>query len=391
MHKNTYHLNILRTFTLITFLSVGCGGDDGASSPVAPSAMTTTAGNTSATTTTGLSLKTVAATPESPINNAVVASQSPMLVAVSASNPHQQGITYDHEFELVRISGGVNTAIETATVTSSGGKTSYRVTEQLASSSTYQWLVRPLFDGVYGDWSAYASFSTSTLNTVGIPIPTSPINGITVSSLLPVFNVTNGTNEGAVGEVIYQIQISTDNLFSTIVQEVGTHARSRGDTNIALQTALTASTEYFWRVRGRNDGQGKTALRPGLLSAGEVVSSWSATFNFFTPATGGSGTYSCCPPPNRLSVALSVGAEIGYPGSVDVRDFTQKVAERLNAEDANWGRRINTSGPLGKDTVAYKASDGRPYSIDIVSGAMGSNPKIHWDAHGFIGGTWVAP
>ena len=372
-------------------MSVGCGGDDSASSPVAPTTMTTTAGNTSATTTTGLSLKTVAAAPESPINNAVVASQSPTLVAVSASNSHQQGITFDHEFELARVTSGVSTTIETATVTSSGGKASHRVTEQLASSSTYQWRVRPLFDGVYGAWSTYASFSTSTLNTVGIPIPTSPINGITVGSLLPVFNVTNGTNDGAVGEVIYQIQISTDNLFSAIVQEVGTHARSRGDTNIALQTSLANSTEYFWRVRGRNDGQGKTALRPGLSSVGEVVSNWSATFNFFTPAVGGSGTYSCCPPPNRLSVALSVGTEIGYPGSVDVRDFTQKVAERLHAEDANWGRRINSSGPLGKDTVAYKASDGRPYSIDIVSGATGSNPKIHWDAHGFIGGTWVAP
>jgi hypothetical protein len=41
--------------------------------------------------------------------------------------------------------------------------------------------------------------------------------------------------------------------------------------------------------------------------------------------------------------------------------------------------------------VAYKADDGRPYSIDIVSGAESSNPKVHWDPHGFIGGTWVAP
>ena len=391
MHKNTYHLNILPTLTLVIFVSAGCGGDDGPSSPVAPSTVTTGAGNTSATATTGLSLKTVAAAPESPINNAVVASQSPTLVAVGASSPHQQGIAFDHEFELARVTGGISTALETATVKSSGGKASYQVTEQLVSSSTYQWRVRPLFDGVYGAWSAYASFSTSTLNTVGIPIPTSPINGITVSSLLPVFNVTNGTNDGAVGEVIYQIQISTDNLFSAIVQEIGTHARRRGDTNIPLQTSLTASTEYFWRVRARNDGQGKTSLRPGLSTLGEVISNWSAAFNFLTPAVGGSGTYSCCPPPNRLSVALSVGAEIGYPGSVDVRDFTQKVAERLYAEDTNWGRRINSSGPLGKDTVAYKASDGRPYSIDIVSGATGSNPKIHWDAHGFIGGTWVAP
>jgi hypothetical protein len=80
---------------------------------------------------------------------------------------------------------------------------------------------------------------------------------------------------------------------------------------------------------------------------------------------------------------------------VDVRTLTQKVAEILYAEDNRWGRRINITGPLGKDTVAYKAeggqNDGKPYSIDIVSGAESSNPKVHWDPHGFVGGTWVVP
>ena len=87
-----------------------------------------------------------------------------------------------------------------------------------------------------------------------------------------------------------------------------------------------------------------------------------------------------------------VANETGYPDSgLNVDACTQIVAERLHAEDPNWGRRINITGPIGKDTVAYKASDGRPYSIDIVAGAGGSNPKIHWDAHGFIGGTWIVP
>ena len=108
--------------------------------------------------------------------------------------------------------------------------------------------------------------------------------------------------------------------------------------------------------------------------------------------TGGDAPYNCCPPPNRLSVVQSVAAEIGYPGSgVDVRTLTQKVAERLHAEDHRWGRRINITGPLGKDTVAYKASDGRPYSIDIVLGSMSNDPRVHWAPHGFVGGTWVTP
>ena len=89
-----------------------------------------------------------------------------------------------------------------------------------------------------------------------------------------------------------------------------------------------------------------------------------------------------------------IARETGYPDSgMHVTDFTQKVAERLHAEDANWGRRINITGPIGKDTVAYKVdgSTDNPFSVDIVLGAGGNSPQIHWDGHGQIGGTWVIP
>ena len=53
--------------------------------------------------------------------------------------------------------------------------------------------------------------------------------------------------------------------------------------------------------------------------------------------------------------------------------FTQIVATRLHAEDPLWGRRINSTGPIGKDTVAYRVgtSPHNPFSIDIVLGAGG--------------------
>ena len=101
---------------------------------------------------------------------------------------------------------------------------------------------------------------------------------------------------------------------------------------------------------------------------------------------------SCCPPPNRFEVVQQVAAETNSPSSgIDVTDFTQVVAERLAQEDSNWGRRINITGPIGKDTVAYRV-DGQgdnPFSIDIVLGASASNPSIHWEPHGRIGGTWI--
>ena len=100
------------------------------------------------------------------------------------------------------------------------------------------------------------------------------------------------------------------------------------------------------------------------------------------------------PPPNRFDVVQQVAAETGYPDSgIAATAFTQIVALRLHQEDPNWGRRINDTGPIGKDTVAYRVNgqDDNPYSIDIVLGAGGVNPSIHWAEHGRIGGTWIVP
>ena len=99
-------------------------------------------------------------------------------------------------------------------------------------------------------------------------------------------------------------------------------------------------------------------------------------------------------PPNRFAVVSQVAAETGYPESgMPATAFTQIVATRLHAEDPLWGRRINSTGPIGKDTVAYRVgtSPDNPFSIDIVLGAGGARPRIHWVAHGRIGGTWIPP
>ena len=77
-------------------------------------------------------------------------------------------------------------------------------------------------------------------------------------------------------------------------------------------------------------------------------------------------------PPMR-PVTSQVAAEIGYDpaGGTDPGPFTQQVAERLHAADPRWGRRINSTGPISDDTVAYRVgtSPVNPLSIDIVLAA----------------------
>ena len=85
-------------------------------------------------------------------------------------------------------------------------------------------------------------------------------------------------------------------------------------------------------------------------------------------------------PPTRLAVVQQVAAETGYPTSgISATAFTQLVAQRLHAEDPRWGRRITATGPIGKDTVAYRLGDApaNPFSVAIIFGVGG----LVWSAH----------
>lgn len=403
--------------SVFTVASFGCGGDNSASSPVSPSPTSPLSnvagsGGTFQTVTSGETFQTVIdeaslglneeqllkasqPVPTSPMNQEVDSTESIVLTATNAIGEHLgEPLPAETQYRFA-LQSGAGVIIETGTVIQGSSSTSFQITTTLDTSATYKWRVRPFFDKAFGPWSATVSFTTAAppppLAIVGTPTGLNPINGTTVTNFLPRFTLQNGTNTGDVGEVIYQIEVTTGSA-RTHVQTIGTHARSRGQTDLDLISALEPSTQYFWRARGRNDGQGKTqSFVPGRSTIVVDPSPWTTWYDFLTPAAA-TAAYDCCPPPNRLTVVQQVANETGYPDSgMHVTDFTQRVAEKLHAEDQHWGRRINISGPLGKDTVAYKASDGRPYSIDIVMGATGDNPQLHWDQHGFVGGTWVAP
>lgn len=428
----------------LAFTSLGCSDDNSASSPVSPSAVPQLADTSSTsgliqTATANLdslgtetaTLKASAPTPTSPasgatdipctttqcatdraLNNEAVA-VAPTLTVTNATASYATH-SFSYAFALYKGSG---LALVETTRQDEGasGTTSYPVTELLDAETTYSWKARAVLnDGTtdtYGPWSTTFTFTTAAAPIppvpdviIGTPTPTYPIDGESITDFSPLFNVTNGTNTGEtadIGTVYYEIQVVTSRTPLVVFVTASTQARDRGDTNIYLrpagsvtETELTASTTYYWRARGRNFGA-KTHFAPGSTVIEVDASPWSDWELFKTAdasATGANAPYNCCPPANRLSVVQQVAAEIGYPGGgVDVRTLTQKVAEILYAEDNRWGRRINITGPLGKDTVAYKANDGRPWSIDIVSGAESSSPKVHWDSHGHVGGTWVAP
>ena len=323
-------------------------------------------------------------TPASPAGGTVTASREVTLVANSApiTGP---ATSVAYEF-AVSLDSGFGSLIALLAVPS-GGATTTVTTHPLAWETVHYWRSRAVAQGkegtVRGAWSNTASFQTAPQPpTLGVPTPVAPINGALVSSNTPTFTVASGLVAGPVGAVRLFFQVDSGTSFNSPVAVFQTEQSASGTTT-ATSPALPSGVTLYWRV---------------FAGDGTTVSPWTTAQSFRTPAaTGGTGPIpppGCCPPPNRFVIVQQVAAETGYPGSgIDVRDFTQIVAERLHKEDAAWGRRINSTGPLGKDTVAYRVggSDANPFSIDIVLGAGGSNPRIHWDETGQIGGTWTAP
>ena len=190
-------------------VSFGCGDDTSPSSPLAPSetpaalASTHTLGQLSGLSvidepslgTDTVDLKSTAATPQTPTNNVEVGDLTPTLTATNAQGIFQDA-NFNYAFGVYNVTGGGMTLVETGTVAQGAGSTSYQIQMPLENDSSYRWRVRPFLDGAFGPWSEFASFTTPPGVVITPPVPTAPINGVTVTSFRPAFNVTNGNVEG---------------------------------------------------------------------------------------------------------------------------------------------------------------------------------------------------
>lgn len=321
----------------------------------------------------------------SPLNGTIASMNQPSLVITNAaivgtslSTTYRFEVSTDHTFSNI-VHASSMSAGNTLTTAQAG---------PLAWNTQYHWRSRAIANGkegaVKGIWSSVQTFQTAQQPvTLGTPIPISPIDNTRVSSTTPTFTITNGTVDGPAGTVTIFFQVGTDPNINNIVASFEQNASPTG-TTATVSPILPHNSTLYWRVSS---------------GTGTQASNWTASQVFQTPEDTTPdipppSTSGCCPPPNRFAIVQEIAAETGYPSSgIHVTDFTQKVAERLHAEDPNWGRRINITGPLGKDTVAYKidGSTDNPFSVDIVLGAGGTNPRIHWDGHGQIGGTWTTP
>ena len=312
---------------------------------------------------------------------------------------------------VLTVAQAASTATAVSNAASSGGRTSASP-GALPHDQTFFWRARVSAQArngeIIGPWTPTASFTTPPPPVVlGVPTPTSPINGTTAPTLKPTLVVANGEVTGAAGTVTYQFQVDNSPAF-TSPESTFSITRSGSGTSSGIVTVnLTAGTQYHWRVRGTN---------------GALTTSYSATQTFRTPSGSGpsgpnvpsdpSGGRTPDPPPGQLLPMPNMAAIVDqvaqqYPGALanscqdagGTWEFLDHVVDRLRQTDTRWGyncKRGDCNDP-SQDVVAYHAGAGpetegvlETRTADVIGGHCGPDPGASWHEQEYIPGGGAA-
>jgi hypothetical protein len=161
------------------------------------------------------------------------------------------------------------------------GRTSYRMTQPLGAGRTYYWRAKAQDGANESVFSANASFQIVNPVSFQPPIPTSPVNGATVTTVRPVLSWNDAPRTGTPnGTVVYDVEVSDTIGFSA---PIGTSVNETpGATTVGSPADGRAGAMSFWRVRAKD----VTTVGP-----------WSAIGSFVytppaaaPPASGGGGS-----------------------------------------------------------------------------------------------------
>jgi len=118
------------------------------------------------------------------------------------------------------------------------------------ANKTLYWRVRSF--GPYGTsaWADYRSFVTA--NPPSIPALLAPAQNGLVTTYSPTLDWSTSTWPAPTSFGRYRVQIATDAVFSTGLQEYTTNETFATDSFIVPTPDLDPNTKYYWRVRSEN-------------------------------------------------------------------------------------------------------------------------------------------
>jgi len=263
--------------------SLACGRES--SAPVAPSAVSSTASNASAS--DGSTLKVGAPTLVSPINDQKLDETATTLVASGASVKYTSGGALLYDFELYDDANvKVKTEVVAATAWPFNG---------LAFNKRYTWRVRATVDNAYGPWSTFGSFVTpdNTGYLKGNEMFDPLTNGQTVARAVNdvTFILGQGVRlNGQESYVEWQLPATlTDGEFSVIITNIR-NSNEQWKTKVMSMLQgdgvnVTDNAYRFTADRRNRDSSGavRWTLRSRGTDAGEPncgSQSWDPTHNY---------------------------------------------------------------------------------------------------------------
>lgn len=231
------------------------------------------------------------------------------------------------------------------------------------------------------------------------PVPRSPIDNQTVSSIRPRLEFANAVGRHVQLGFYYEIEIYEENGRLAYSNNAGeTPSQSGHD----VQSNLSYSTNYWWRVRGRLEGSSDTGpWSVGLATFRTPDPPPPPTPPTTQPPVGGGLPFpvpaACGPfgPNGGFGCALAIAAQsaewAGCAAGFGTRchRFTRQVAYALALSDPNWNLIMaapgghactcNSCGPsdgtmFREDTVVY----GGNRVFDMILGAGGPSPSLAW-------------
>jgi hypothetical protein len=216
-----------------------------------------------------------APTPVEPVQGFKIAVES-QPVTLTVSNAATNGVRpLNYLFEVATDAGFSNKVFTREGIApGASGRTQVKLPEALGPERTYYWRARAQDGANTGAFSSAAYFAVFTPVVIGKPIPQDPIGNATVSSVQPIFKFANASRSGPAGPITYELELSETDTFGTKVGVWALDESPSGQTSLACPVALTASKQYFWRVRGFE----ATTTGP-----------WSDLAAFKTPSSGGGG------------------------------------------------------------------------------------------------------
>ncbi len=226
------------------------------------------------------------------------------------------------------------------------------------------------------------------------PIPVSPSNGTTLSSIAPQFTLKAGNRSGVTGRMQHILEVSNDSSFTSIAARFY-QDETLPDTTIATGYSFLNSKTYYWRARTEHDG-------------GADASNWSSTKMFKTPVPtdgggggGGNGGGGGGGGTNPASCSSSKGSDIAkciearYPQyrragvSLDQRKrdmqfLRDRLIEHATCRGLTVGLNLKRGGPeISNDFITFFTL-GRWVGVDIAGGYddRHSTLTMMWYQHG---------